>query len=621
VLSHLPILQVILPFLAAPSCLLLRRARLAWAFALAVSGLALVVSALLLQQVIATGTISYALGGWAPPWGIEYRIDLLNAYVLLIVSAIATLVLLGAYASVQREVDAQKQSWFYALYLLCFAGLLGIVATGDAFNVFVFLEISSLSTYALIALGRDRRALWAAYQYLIMGTIGATFLLIGIGFLYMMTGTLNMQDLAARLPAVESTSTVLAAFAFIVVGTCLKLALFPLHLWLPNAYTYAPSIVTAFIAATATKVAVYVLIRFLFTIFGEAFSFGRHPLAEILLPLAIIGLLSASTVSIAQPKIKRMLAYSSVAQIAYIVLGIAMGTALGLTAALLHVFNHALMKGALFMALAGVTYRLGGSELQHMRGLARTMPLTFWGFVLGGLSLIGVPLTVGFVSKWYLILAAVELGWWPVVIVILLGSLLAVIYIGRVVEAGWFGEAENPGRNEAPLSLLIPLWLLIAANIYFGLDTRLTVGVAESAAAYLMDSEVIDSRVDGSLMEHHSIEISPGERHSASGYSIDNHSIDGPSADGLSEDGPSVEGPSEEGPSVEEFSEDGPSVEEFSVKGASEGGASVEGSSEGGPSEGGPSVNGPSEGGLPVEGASEGKSSVEGPSADGGRQQ
>lgn len=485
-LSHLPILQVILPFLAAPSCLILRKPRLAWIFALVVSAAAFCISLLLLQQVHSAGVISYELGGWEPPWGIEYRIDLLNAYVLLIVSAISTVVLMGAHTSVRAEVDEHQQTWFYALYLLCFSGLLGIVATGDAFNVFVFLEISSLSTYALIALGRDRSSLWAAYQYLIMGTIGATFLLIGIGFLYIMTGTLNMQDLAMRLPAVESTSTVLAAFAFIVVGTCLKLALFPLHLWLPNAYAYAPSMVTAFIAATATKVAVYVLIRFLFTIFGEDFSFGRHPLAEILIPLAIIGLLSASTVSISQPKIKRMLAYSSVAQIGYIVLGIAMGTALGLTAALLHVFNHALMKGALFMALAAVTYRMGGSEIKNMRGLAHTMPLTFWGFVFGGMSLIGIPLTVGFVSKWYLILAAMELGWWPVVIVILLGSMLAFVYVGRVVEAGWFGEPEQAGKKEAPWSLLLPLWILIFANVYFGIDTRLTVGVAESAAAYLM---------------------------------------------------------------------------------------------------------------------------------------
>lgn len=485
-LNHFPILQVVLPLLAAPSCLILNRGRLAWAFSLVVSALTLLISLTLLQQVLRDGVISYALGGWDAPWGIEYRIDLLSAYVLVIISGISTVVLLAAQTSIESEIPPSQQTFFYVTYLLCLAGLLGIVATGDVFNVFVFLEISSLSTYALIAMGRNRRAVWSAYQYLIMGTIGATFILIGIGFLYMMTGTLNMQDLAQRLPALESSHTVLTAFAFIVVGICLKLALFPLHLWLPNAYSYSPSIVTVFLSATATKVAVYMLLRFILTVFGEEFSFARQPLTEILVPLAIIGLLTASTSAIFQDDIKRMLSYSSVAQIGYIVLGIAMGTALGITAGLLHVFNHALMKAALFMALAAVAYRMGGTTISHMRGLAHTMPLTFWAFVIGGLSLIGIPPTVGFVSKWYLVMAAIELGWWPIVIFILLGSLLALIYIGRVVEAGWFGEPEQNDKKEAPITILIPLWLLVIANLYFGLDTRLTENVASLAAAQLL---------------------------------------------------------------------------------------------------------------------------------------
>src|SRR5690606_24702360 len=161
-----------------------------------------------------------------------------------------------------------------------------IAITGDIFNLYVFLEISALATYTLVSLGSHRRALTAAFQYLIMGTLGATFILIGIGLIYVMTGTLNMQDLAERLPAVQHTRTVHSAFAFLTVGICLKLALFPLHLWLPNAYTYAPSAVSAFIAATATKVAIYVLLRFALTVFGAGFSFGVMPLGESLLVLA-----------------------------------------------------------------------------------------------------------------------------------------------------------------------------------------------------------------------------------------------------------------------------------------------------------------------------------------------
>ena len=314
-LEHLPILQVIVPLMAAPLCLLFRHSRAAWLFALIASGTALVISILLLQQVLATGLISYALGGWQAPWGIEYRIDTLNAFLLLIISSLSTVVLLAADTSISKEIPKEKHSLFYVLYLLSLTGMLGIVATGDAFNVFVFLEISSLSAYALIALGSDRRALWASYQYLIMGTIGATFILIGIGLMYQMTGTLNMHDLSNRLPEVAQTRTVFTAFAFVIVGVCLKLALFPLHLWLPNAYAYAPSIVTAFFAATATKVAIYLLIRFTYSVFGFSFSFTALPLQLLFVVLGVLGIFVASSAAIYQSNVKHLFAYSSIAQI------------------------------------------------------------------------------------------------------------------------------------------------------------------------------------------------------------------------------------------------------------------------------------------------------------------
>ena len=486
--QHLPVLLVVVPLLSAPLCLLLRNGRLAWLLTLAVSWLVLASVVWLLLQVLAHGTISYALGNWSAPWGIEYRLDYVSALVLLIVSGISAVVLPFAGKSVAREIPAERLPLFYTLYLLCLTGLLGIVITGDAFNLFVFLEISALSSYALISQGRDRRALTASYHYLIMGTIGATFILIGVGLLYMVTGTLNMQDLAARLPAVTDTRTVRTAFAFLTVGISLKLALFPLHLWLPNAYTYAPSVVSAFLSATATKVGVYILLRFVFTIFGASFAFQTMPLGPILLVLALLAIFSASTVAIFQDNVKRMLAYSSVAQIGYMVLGISFASLTGLTASILHLFNHALMKGALFLALGAVFYQLGSVQLTQFRGLGRRMPWTMAAIVIGGLSLIGVPLTVGFISKWYLVLAALESGWWPVAVLVLLGSLLAMVYVGRLVETAYFhappeGDLEV---REAPLSMLLPIWILIFANLYFGIDTRLTVGVASQASALLL---------------------------------------------------------------------------------------------------------------------------------------
>ncbi len=486
--EHLPALQVVLPLLAAPACILLRRSDLCWAFATVVSWLSLAVAVGLLFQTQDGGVISYHLGGWEPPWGIEYRVDLVNAFVLLIVTVISAVVLPFARTSVAAEIPQEKAYLFYSMYLLCFTGLLGIAITGDAFNVFVFLEISSLSSYVLISLGKDRRALTAAYQYLIMGTIGATFFLIGVGLLYAMTGTLNMADLAERIPAVADTRTVHAAFAFLVIGIALKAAIFPLHLWLPNAYCYAPSVVTAFLAATATKVSIYLLLRIIFTVFGGAYGFGVLEFDLVLVVLALVAMLAASTVAIFQTDAKRLLAYSSVAQIGYMVLGISLGSVVGLTGGIVHLFNHAMIKGGLFLAMGCVFLRLGSARIRDMDGLALVMPWTTAAFVIGGLSLIGVPLTTGFISKWILVQAALEDGFWWAAVLVVFSSLLAVAYVWRVVEAAYFQprpEAAIP-VGEAPLAMLIPTWILILANFYFGVDTSVTVGVARQAAEALV---------------------------------------------------------------------------------------------------------------------------------------
>ena len=484
--GHLSLLLVAIPLVAAPIAALLPAGRLPWLFTLVVTWLTLALATWQLWAVADGSVISYELGGWSPPWGIEYRIDALNALVALIVAGIGAITLPYALRSVADEIPRRQTPFFYAAFLLCFDGLLGITQTGDIFNLFVFLEISSLSSYALISMGRNRRALTAAYQYLIMGTIGATFLLIGIGLVYAETGTLNMVDLSERLPAIFDHRTVHTAFAFMLVGISLKLALFPLHLWLPNAYTYAPSAITVFLAATATKVAVYVMLRIVFTVFSNQFV-QITPTEPVFLLLGMAGILYASVAAIYQPDAKRLLAYSSIAQIGYMVLGIGLDSALGLTATVVHVFNHALMKGALFMALGALVYRVGSTRLSQIGGLGREMPWTFGAIFIAGLSLIGVPGTAGFISKWYLVLAAIEQQHWLIALIILVGSLLAVVYMWNLVEALFFQPATPRAEpvREAPLSMLVPMWLLVIANIWFGLDTDLTVGVAETVVQLL----------------------------------------------------------------------------------------------------------------------------------------
>lgn len=485
--AHLPALQIVVPLLSAPLCVLLVRGRLAYGLAVIVCWTAFAISVMLLGQVLEGGVISYRLGGWAPPWGIEYRVDAVNAYVLMIVAAIGALVISYAGPSVAHEVGAGRETLFYTSYLLCLTGLLGVTITGDAFNIFVFLEISSLSSYILISLGTDRRALTASFRYLIFGTIGATLFLIGVGLIYQATGTLNLADMANRIGPLGESRTVQAAFAFMAVGLAVKSALFPLHSWLPNSYAFAPSVVSAFLAATATKVSIYVLIRTYFTVFGPEFSFEVMTLGPVLMTCAVAAMLIGSTIAIFQNDIKRSFAYSSVAQIGYMVLGLSFATVLGVTGGMLHLFNHALMKAALFLALGCLFWRTGSVTIEAMQGLGKRMPWTMAAIVAGGLSLIGVPLTVGFVSKWYLLLAVIDSGAWWIAVFILVSSLLAVIYVWRLVEAAYLmPPPEGTPRGEAPLVMLIPTWVLVLANFYFGIDTRVSVGTATEAAKFLL---------------------------------------------------------------------------------------------------------------------------------------
>jgi multicomponent Na+:H+ antiporter subunit D len=491
--AQLPVLPIIVPLVAAPLTILLPSekfgGRVPYAWATLVSWATFAACIGLLQSAATIGPISYHLGDWAPPVGIEYRIDLANALVLTLVSGIAALVMPFSLQSVRAEIDARQTSLFYAALMICMTGLLGVTITGDAFNVFVFLEISSLSTYALVAMGgrNDRRALTASFNYLVMGTIGATFFVIGLGLLYQATGTLNMADLKLQL-ADENNRMVEAGFAFIIVGIGLKAAMFPMHLWMPNAYAYAPSVVSAFIAATATKVAVYVIIRFIYSVIGSDFAFAEAAFNYLLMPMAIAGMFFASIIAIFQDDVKRMLAYSSVGQIGYMLLGVSFATEQGLTASLVHLFNHGLMKGALFMAAACVMLRVGSHSIGSYAGLARRMPVTSAAFIVAGLSLIGTPLTVGFISKWQLLAAAFDSGRAWAGFLIVASSFLAVIYIGRVIELMVLRPSAAGGEvvKEAPLSMLIPLVILTGANVYFGLNTELTVDLAERAAHALM---------------------------------------------------------------------------------------------------------------------------------------
>ncbi|MDC3081543.1 monovalent cation/H+ antiporter subunit D family protein [Paracoccaceae bacterium] len=485
-INHLPILQVITPMLIAPILVVLNNKTLSWLLSFVGALACLIISVLLIQAVSDGSTLTYFLGGWAPPIGIEYRIDAANSILLFLISIISVIVLIFSYSSLHSEIPEEKHTLFYACFLLCLTGLLGVVATADIFNVFVFLEISSLSTYVLVAQGsyRDRRALSASFNYLIMGTIGATFFVIGIGYIYMATGSLNMMDIAERVSELGDSRTVQAGFAFIVVGMGLKLAMVPLHVWLPNAYAFAPTVVTCFLAATATKVALYVLIRFVFSVFNYEDSFINELFFFLLMPLAIIAMIAASVIAIFKQNLKKLLAYSSLAQIGYMLLGLSLMSEKGLAASLVHMVNHGFTKAALFMSLGAFILNTKNVYMNSLQGLGRSMPFTSAAFVISGLSLIGVPGTAGFISKWLLLEAALESGYWLVAVLIILSSLFAVIYIWKIIEVLYFSESSK-SYSEVSVLTLTPIWILSLFCIFLGINTSLTVDVANMAAEIL----------------------------------------------------------------------------------------------------------------------------------------
>ena len=480
-----PALLVVLPLLAA--CLI----AMAWwlrpslCFPLALAGLAGSAGSALgmLHQVLTGPDLLYRLGGWDPPVGIVYAVDKLNGLVLAVVSLSALIGLIGSRANIEAEQHG-KAGIFYALYLLTVAGLLGIVVTGDAFNLYVLLEIAALSGYALIAMG-DERAPLAALNYLFMGTIGATFYLLGVGILYLQTGTLNMADLALRLKPLYGSTTLLVAFLIIGVGLGMKMAFFPVHGWLPGAYTHAPSAATILMAPLTTKVMIYVLIRMVITVFTPDYVFHSLNLSGLMVWLASAAILVGAGLALAQTDFKRMLTYVIVAEVGYMVGGVWLGTRDGLTGAILHLVNDVAMTLTVFLATCALVHRTGSRGLGGLQGMFSRMPWTMAGFAAAGMAIIGVPPFCGFFSKWYLLTGAIKAGQWQFAVALIGASLISAVLFFRIFEKALFpsgeaahGHLDHHGHHgagemaEAPLSLLIPLLLAAASLVALGLLTR-----------------------------------------------------------------------------------------------------------------------------------------------------
>jgi len=426
-------------------------------------------------------SLRYHIGGWPPPWGIEYAIDELNSFLLPALALIGLLVLLHCRQSVKREIPEDKVHVFYALILLQMTGLFGMTVTSDIFNLYVLLEIASFSAYGLIAAGK-RGAEFAAFRYMIFGTIGACAYLLGVGYLYILTGSLNMTDLSQILPRIYGSTTLLAGFTFLVLGLGIKMAFFPLHIWLPDAYSTAPSQVSTLLAPLFTKVSAYVLFRLVLNVFHPFYSLSLYPIFSLLGWIAAGGILYAGVMAIAQSDVRRMLCYILVVEIGYIVFGLSAGNRLGLMGAILHILNDMFMMALLFAAWNSINLLIKSSKIADWHGINKRYPLPIFTFILGGLAVIGIPPFCGFFSKWYLLLGLIKANNFIFAAILLVSSLFTAICFFRIIEAVYL----TPGNNHSllPPSPRTPGYL--KEGIVLGLLT-FTLIILGLASGYLME--------------------------------------------------------------------------------------------------------------------------------------
>ena len=489
-MSQSPALLLIVPLFTAFAVVLAGWFERKWHFVLGSAALTTTAafSVDLLVTVLNRGPLSYRLGGWAPTIGIEYVVDYLSAIVLVMIAGVALL----NFMAMRTQIDqfyGEKAAAFTSLYLMTVAGHLGIVITGDAFNLYVLIEIAALTGYALLAMGNDLAPV-STLRYLFMGTVGASFYLIGVGYLYIMTGSLNMHDVAQILSQISQSLTLDAAFGLILVGLWVKMAFFPMHGWLPSAYSDAASPASALIAPLTTKVMVYVMIRMMVFVFRPSFGTSMLAIHSGVVWLASIGIFCAAIFALAQRDLKRMLTYVLISEVGYMVGGAWLANRAGLTGAILHIVNDGVMTFCVFLAAAALSSRLPSLSFESLQGVFRKMPLTMGVFVIGGLAMIGVPPTCGFFSKWYLLSGALQAGQYQFAAALVTSSLVNVVLFFRVFEIGYFepfaqlhGNGHGVGHGTSPAVAVreadwqtVSVLLLTAAALFaLGLSTNMIV--------------------------------------------------------------------------------------------------------------------------------------------------
>jgi len=410
------------------------------------------------------GILTYSVGGWKAPLGIGMVLDGLSSFMLVTVNVVAFCI--SVYSVNYMEKFTAKWK-FYTLFFLMLGGMNGVIITGDMFNLFVFLEIAAVASYALVAFGTERQELEAAFKYAVMGTVGSLFILLGIAFLYSYTSTLNMADMAGVLAQKGTGNIALMVSVLFLMGFGLKAALVPFHAWLPDAHPSAPAPISAMLSGVLIKsLGVYALCRIFYNVLGLT-----PAISSILMFLGVLSMVVGVVLAIGQWDFKRLLAYHSISQIGYVILGIGLGTPLGILGGLFHLFNHSVFKSLLFLNSGAVEYAAGTRNLQRMGGLAEKMPLTGTTTFLASMSIAGIPPFNGFWSKLLIIIAVVKAQRYGYAFWAVLASILTLASFMKVMKYAFFGALkEKLSRvKECPLFMKLSMGALAAICLAGGL--------------------------------------------------------------------------------------------------------------------------------------------------------
>lgn len=475
---HLPAILFLLPLGLAIGLPLIGIKHREWCRPLSIGVLAAMVpvSFANLVGVLQNGTIRYDFGGWAAPVGIEWVADGL-ASVMTVALSLVGLVCITFLSSVLFPYLGSRIVPFYTLVLLLIASLTGMVFAGDLFNLFVFLEVSALCAYALVGLAGGK-ALVAGFRYLILGTFGASLYLLGVGYLYAETGTLNMADLAQRVPSLVASKAFAVGVLFMFIGLGIKMALVPLHGWLPDAYTYAPDRVSPILASLVTKVALYGWIRIMFWVLGAQAVVYQIPILFLVGVLGALAALVGAFLALSQIEIKRMFAYGGLSHIGLILVGISLGNQTGFAGGVFYLLNDAVMQAGLFFWAGAIIHLYG---VRTIEDLGRSQGGAGWmsvSLVVIALSMIGIPPTGGFFGKWYIILGAVEAQNYLAIGAVLIATLLTLAYFVKLFERVFRDRSaqQPPLIREVPLAVQIGLGATSVAVIVLGLMSDHIVG-------------------------------------------------------------------------------------------------------------------------------------------------